>query len=150
MMIIALSYPAGIGATDKAEVRLARLADSTSIRLIAFPEEFNKVIIYMVLMIISTTATNPPELSTPPTTRKTKTAGTLVTTTGSTTLGRSSTASPSEFPHCSLQMRMIRLTVMMVMATLRVCQEARVDVDIDLLDGLRLLCENFFSEDVRN
>ena len=92
-----MSYPTGIGATDKAEVRLARLADSTSIRLIAFPEEFNKVIdINMVLMIISTTATNPPELSTPPTTRKTKTAGTLVTTTGSTTLGRSSTVFPSE------------------------------------------------------
>ena len=47
-------------------------------------------------------------------------------------------------------MRMIMPTVMMVMATLRVCQEARVDVDIDLLRGLRLLCENFFSEDVRN
>ena len=94
------SYPAGIGATDKAEVRLARLAESTSIRLIAFPEVINKVVVYMVLMIISTTATNPPELSTPPTTRKTKTAGTLVTTTGSTTRGRSSTAFPSEFSHC--------------------------------------------------
>ena len=44
MMMVALSYPAGIGATDKAEVRLARLAESTSIRLIAFPEEFNKLI----------------------------------------------------------------------------------------------------------
>ena len=39
-----MSYLAGIGATDKAEVRLARLAESTSIRLIAFPEEFNKLI----------------------------------------------------------------------------------------------------------
>ena len=145
-------YPAGIGATDKAEVRLARLADSTSIRLIAFPEEFNKMINKYGAHdhLDDGDQTNPPELSTPPTTRKTKTAGTLVTTTGSTTLGRSSTASPSEFPHCSLQMRMIRLTVIMVMATLRVCQEARVDVDVHLLDGLRLLCENFFIEDVRN
>ena len=42
------------------------------------------------------------------------------------------------------------LTVMMVMATLRVCQEARVDVHVHLLNGLRLLCENFFREDVRN
>ena len=33
-----LCYPVGIGATDRADVRFARLADSTSIRLTEFPE----------------------------------------------------------------------------------------------------------------
>ena len=37
-----MSYPTGIGASDKAEVRLARVAESTSIRLIAFPEVIKK------------------------------------------------------------------------------------------------------------
>ena len=32
-----LRYPVGIGATEKAAVRLARLAESTSIRLTDFP-----------------------------------------------------------------------------------------------------------------